>query len=134
MLANFCIEIRYPTFLYVVQNYRKKNWESRKTSVKVLKTCLSQNVSFLTAGSVMLCLGVCLILDWIHHTPCFISLISWHISSCYLGVVLIILPHGGGGEVDCAHTFFRWLFLYEKRGLEVTNFLTYPYLWKPSRK
>ena len=33
---------------------------------------------------------------------------------------------GGGGGVDCAHNFFRRLFLHEKRGLEVPNFLTFP--------
>ena len=27
---------------------------------------------------------------------------------------------------QCACTFFRWLFLHEKRGLEVQNFVTFP--------
>ena len=31
---------------------------------------------------------------------------------------------------QCACTFFRKLFLHEKRGLEVRNFLTFPYSWK----
>ena len=37
---------------------------------------------------------------------------------------LLINPIGADMAM-CLH-FFRWLFLYEKRGLEVTNFMTYP--------
>ena len=31
-----------------------------------------------------------------------------------------------GNEDESACTFFRWLFLHEKRGLEVQNFVTFP--------
>ena len=34
-------------------------------------------------------------------------------------------PNSGGA--DCARTFFSFLFLSEKRGLEVLNFWTFPY-------
>ena len=30
------------------------------------------------------------------------------------------------GGAESARTYFRWLFLHEKRGLEVLNFLTFP--------
>ena len=40
-----------------------------------------------------------------------------------------IIP-SSGEEVDCAHTFFRWLFLHGKKGLEVPNSVTLPVsLW-----
>ena len=32
----------------------------------------------------------------------------------------------GWGGAESARTFFRWLFIHEKRGLEVQNFLTFP--------
>ena len=32
----------------------------------------------------------------------------------------------GGGDVDCTHTFFKQLFLHEKRGLEAQNFFNLP--------
>ena len=30
------------------------------------------------------------------------------------------------GGAESARPFFRWLFLHEKRGLEVPNFVTFP--------
>ena len=36
----------------------------------------------------------------------------------------VLNPNGAGAQ--CAHTFFRGLFQYEKRDLEVQNFLTFP--------
>ena len=41
-----------------------------------------------------------------------------------LNEALTLLGRGEGAE--SAHTFFRWLFLHEKRGLEVQNFVTSP--------
>ena len=32
----------------------------------------------------------------------------------------------GRGGAETARTFFRWLFLHEKRGMEVQNFVTFP--------
>ena len=32
----------------------------------------------------------------------------------------------GWGGAESARTFFRWLFLHEKRGSEVQNFVTFP--------
>ena len=31
-----------------------------------------------------------------------------------------------GWGFDCSRTFFKWLFLHEKKGLEVPNFVTFP--------
>ena len=38
--------------------------------------------------------------------------------------VIDVNPNGGGAE--SARTFFKWLFLHEKRGLEVQNSVTFP--------
>ena len=35
-------------------------------------------------------------------------------------------PIRAGGGADSARTFFRWLLLHEKRGLEVRNFMAFP--------
>ena len=44
--------------------------------------------------------------------------------SNFLGDFLLTLLGRGGAE--SARTFFRWLFLPEKMGLKVRNFLTFP--------
>ena len=41
-----------------------------------------------------------------------------------VSVLLTLLGQGRGAE--SARTFFKRLFLYEKRGLEVPNFVTFP--------
>ena len=45
-------------------------------------------------------------------------------SDIYIWVVILTLLGRGGAE--SARTFLRWLFLHEKRGLEVQNFVTFP--------
>ena len=49
---------------------------------------------------------------------------------CFAKFSLFALTLLGRGRAESAHTLFRWLFLHEKRGLEVQNFVTFPYsLW-----
>ena len=38
--------------------------------------------------------------------------------------VIDVNPNGGGAE--SGRTFFKWLFLHEKRGMEFLNFVTFP--------
>ena len=40
--------------------------------------------------------------------------------------IFAVNPIRAGGGAESARTFFRWLFLHEKRGLEVQNFVTFP--------
>ena len=55
--------------------------------------------------------------------PFIIALWIFVSSLAKIGKFLTLL---GWGVAESARTFFGWLFLHEKRGLEVQNFVTFP--------